>query len=186
MIEHYNQILAQSFIFGNMTLQTAVFGFIGVHILLSLAVCLLAYTLPTTIVDSYERFLLSYSSPQPVLEAPKHTFRQKLGGVLKDLTSPIFLLSLLLSAFFFYATLHSLGAFFFAFFRLIAMAFLTFFLIRNIPTEWCIAFSRNYISSEIVHLMSRKFSFASEIDALLELDGFEHWTQARRTGQLQK
>jgi len=138
MIEYYNPIIAKSFVFGNMTLQIAVLGFIGAHIVLSLAVCLLAYALPTAIVDSYELFLISYNSPQSLSEVPKHTFRQKLKGVLKDLTSPIFLASLLLSAFFFYATLHSLGAFFFAFFRLIAIAFLTFFLIRNIPTKWCI------------------------------------------------
>lgn len=141
MRDFYNQMLAKLPFFNDLNLQTIVLGFIFVHMGLSLGVCLLTSLLPAKILDAYDRALMSYC-PSHLKTASvtkiKNTFWQKTREVLKDFTSPIFLISLMLSGFFFYATVHSLGAFFFFFFRLIAVAFLTFFLIRNISTEWCI------------------------------------------------
>lgn len=137
---YYNQMIAKLPWFVDLTLQTIIATYIFIHIFLSLAVCLLTYFLPARILDSYDRYVTSYSSSHlnPLSSPLKTTCMEKLRGVWKDFTSPIFLLSLLLSGFFFYVTLHSLESFFFFFFRLIAVAFLTFFLIRNISTEWCV------------------------------------------------
>ena len=148
MSAYYNQMIATLPWFGEMTLQIIVAGYIFIHIFLSLGVCLLTYLLPTRILDKYDRYIISYSAShlKPLSVPTKSTFLQKLRGVWKDFTSPIFLLSLILSGFFFYATLHSLESFFFVFFRLIAVAFITFFLIRNISTEWCMRmFSKFYL-----------------------------------------
>lgn len=145
---YYNQMITALPWFNDTTLQAIVTGYIFTHIFLSLGVCLLTYLLPARILDSYDRYILSYSSShlKPLSVPTKSTFFQKLRGVWKDFTSPIFLLSLILSGVFFYATLHSLELFFFFFFRLIAVAFLTFFLIRNISTEWCMCiFSKFYL-----------------------------------------
>lgn len=138
MSAYYNQMIAKLPWFGDMTLQTIVAGYIFLHIFLSLGVCLLTCLLPARTLDRYDRYITSYSSTRIKPLSVKATFLQKLRGVWKDFTSPIFFLSLMLSAFFFYATLHSLESFFFFFFRLIAVAFLTFFLLRSISAEWCI------------------------------------------------
>jgi len=138
MSDFYNQLIAKLPFFNDLNVQTIVLGFIFVHLALSLGVCLLACLLPAKVLDRYDQFLISYSSHVKTSSgAFKNTFLGKCRGVLKDFCSPIFLVSLILSGFFFYATVHSLGAFFFYFFRLIAIAFLTFFLLRNISTEWC-------------------------------------------------
>lgn len=145
---YYNQMISKLPWFGAMSVQTILVGYVFIHISLSLAVCLLTSLLPEKILDRYDRYVTSYSSSRvkPMSASTKSTFRQKLGGVAKDFMSPIFLLSLILSGFFFYATLHSIELFFFSFFRLIAVAFVTFFLIRNIPAEWCIrVFSKFYL-----------------------------------------
>lgn len=140
MKDFYTQMLAKVPFFNDMNLQTIVLGFIFIHMALSLGVCFLTCLLPTRIMDNYDRLLMSYrpSHLKTLSVTTKKTFLEKSREVLKDFISPIFLISLMLSGFFFYATLNSLGAFFFFFFRLIAVAFLTFFLIRNISTEWCI------------------------------------------------
>lgn len=140
MKDFYSQWIANIPFLHALNFQKIVIGLILVHMGLSLGACLLASFLPTRLLDRYDRLLMSYSPPHlnTPSEAKKKTFLQKSRDVLKDLISPIFLLSLVLSGFFFYATVHSLEAFFFLFFRLIAVAFLTFFLIRNISTEWCV------------------------------------------------
>ncbi len=140
MSDFYNQMMAKLPLFNDMDLQTLVLGFILVHMALSLGVCFLTCLLPARILDSYDRLVMSYcpSHLKTASVAKKSTFLQKCREVLKDFMSPFFLISLILSGIFFYATLHSLEAFFFSFFRLIALAFLTFFLIRNISIEWCI------------------------------------------------
>ncbi len=137
---YYNQMIAKLPWFGDMTLQTIVAAYVFIHMSLSLGVCLLTSLLPARTLDRYDRYITSYSSSslKSLSASMKTTLLQKLRGVWKDFTSPIFLLSLILSGFFFYATLNSLGSFFFFFFRLIAVAFLTFFLIRSISTEWVI------------------------------------------------
>ena len=140
MRDFYNQMVAKLPFFYDVNIQTIVLGFVFVHMTLSLGVCLLTCLLPIRMLDNYDRFCMSYR-PAHLKNSSglkKHTFLQKSREVLKDFISPVFLISLILSGVFFYATLHSLGAFFFFFFRLIAMAFLTFFLLRNISTEWCI------------------------------------------------
>ena len=139
MKDFYTLMMAKLPFFNAMNLQTIVLGFIFVHMALSLGVCFLTQFLPARILDNYDRFLMSYnpSHLKNSSDTKKKTFLQKSRDVLKDFISPLFLISLLLSGFFFYATLHSLEAFFFSFFRLIAIAFLTFFIIRNISTEWC-------------------------------------------------
>lgn len=147
---YYNQMIATlPWLFGELTLQTIIAGYIFIHLFLSLSVCILTSLLPARILDSYDRYIISHCSsrlkPKSQSASKKSTPLQNLYGVWKDFTSPIFLLSLILSGFFFYATLYSLESFFFCFFRLIAVAFLTFFLIRNISTEWCIRmFSKFY------------------------------------------
>lgn len=140
MRDFYNQMIAKLPFFNDMNIQTIILGFIFVHMILSLGVCFLTCLLPARILDNYDRLLMSYSSSHLKISSvtKSNTFLQKSRAALKDFLSPIFLISLILSGFFFYATLHSLEAFFFFFFRLIAIAFLTFFLIRNISTEWCI------------------------------------------------
>lgn len=146
MSVYYNQMIAKLPWVSVMTLQILVVGYIFIHMFLSLGICLLTHLLPARVLDSYDRYIVSYSSLKSLTVSTKMTFLQKLRGVGKDFLSPIFILSLILSGFFFYATLHSFGAFFFFFFRLIAVAFLTFFLIRNISTEWCIrVFSKFYL-----------------------------------------
>lgn len=148
MSVYYNQMISKFPLFDGMTLQTIVVGYIFIHMFLSLCVCLMTFFLPARLLDSYDNYITSYSpSNLKSLSVPaKRCFLQKLQGVMKDFTSPLFLLSLILSGFFFYATVHSLGSFFFLFFRLIAVAFLTFFIIRNISTEWCVrVFSKFYL-----------------------------------------
>ncbi len=121
------------------TTKTIIAAYIFIHLFLSLCVCFLTHLLPAEIVDRYDRYVTSYRTK------PASAPRSALRGVLKDFLSPLFLLSLVLSGFFFYATVHSLGAFFLSFFRLIAVAFLTFFLMRKISAEKCAAFfSRLY------------------------------------------
>lgn len=145
---YYNQMIAKLPWFGDMTLQTILGGYVFIHIFSSIGICLLTYLLPARILDHYDQYIISYSSSRlkPLSVPTQTTFLQKLRGVGKDFISPFFLLSLILSGFFLYATLHSLESFFFFFFRLIAVAFLTFFLIRNISTEWCIRiFSKFYL-----------------------------------------
>lgn len=147
MSVYYNQMLVKMPWFSYLTLEALVAGYIFIHLFLSLAVCLLTYFLPVQVLDSYDRYIMSYSSTQlkPLSLQTKNTFLQKMRGVLKDMISPIFLLTLVLSGFFFYATLHSLESFLYSYFRLIAVALLTFFLIRNLSSEWCIdACSRIY------------------------------------------
>lgn len=148
MIIYYNQMLAKLPWFGAVTVQTLIIGYVFIHMFLSLCVCLLTALLPAKVLDRYERYISSYNAShlKPLSEPKKITFLMKLRGVAKDFLSPIFLLSLILSAFFFYATVNSVGSFFFFFFRLIAVAFLTFFLVRNISAEWCIRiFSKIYV-----------------------------------------
>lgn len=139
---YYNQMIDKLPLFGNITIQVLIGAYIFIHMFLSLSVCLLTYFLPTSILNKYDRCITSYSSShlKPVANSSKITIAQKLKGVWKDFTSPLFLLSLILSGFFFYATLNSLGSFCLIFFRLIAVAFLTFFLIRSISIEWCARF----------------------------------------------
>lgn len=145
---YYDQMIPIHPWISNMTFQTIVIGYIFIHLSLTVGICLLTSLLPARIVDSYDRYILSYSSSplKPFSERAKSSFLQKLRGVGKDFLSPLFLLSLILSGFFFYATLHSLGLFFFYFFRLIAAAFVAFFLLRTIPAEWCMrVFSKFYL-----------------------------------------
>lgn len=145
---YYNQMIAKLPWFGAMSIQTILAGYVFIHLFFSLSVCLLTSLLPARILDSYDRYVISnsYSRVKPMSTPMKSTFWQKLGGVSKDFISPIFLLSLMLSGFFFYATLHSIESFFFSFFRVIAVAFATFFLLRNIPAEWFIRiFSKFYL-----------------------------------------
>jgi hypothetical protein len=147
MSDYYNQMLAKLPWFSDMTIQALVAGYIFIHMFLSLGICLLTYFLPIRVLDNYNHYMTSYSSShlKPLSAKTKSTKLQKLLGVWKDFTSPIFLFTLILSGFFFYATLHSLESFFYAYFRLIAIALVTFFLIRNISTEWCIGtFSKLY------------------------------------------
>lgn len=119
--------------------QIILAGYIFMHISLSLAICLLTHLLPTNLLDRYDRYVTSYSSlhlnVKPLATSTKNS---RLKGVWKDFTSPFFLLSLLLSALFLYTTLHSLESFCLVFFRLMAVAFVTFFLMRHLPTERCI------------------------------------------------
>lgn len=135
MSESYSQIVDKLPWMNDMTVQTIVGAYVFVHVFLSLMVCLLTTLLPARIMDEYDRYISSYRE--------KVKSKTKLRGVWKDFTSPFFLGSLVLSGIFFYVTLHSLEAFFFVYFRLIAAAFLTFYLIRKVPAEWCIRqFSR--------------------------------------------
>lgn len=125
--------------FENIPLQLIIGVYFFTHLFLSLMVCLLTWLLPAKLLDRYDERVISYHPPLNVNPTSKNrSFIQKLGGVFKDFTSPLFLFSLLLSAVFFYATLHSLESFFLNFFRLVAIAFLTFFLLRSLSTEWCI------------------------------------------------
>lgn len=147
MSAYYSQIMAKVPWFDGMTLQVLVAGYIFMHMFLSLGVCLLTSLLPAKLLDRYDRYICAYSSSdvKPFAVSTKITFWKKLREVGKDFISPIFLLSLILSGFFFYATLNSLESFFLSFFRLIAVAFLTFFLIRSISAEWCVRmFSKLY------------------------------------------
>lgn len=139
---YYNELIAKLPWMGEITVQAIIAGYIFIHVFLSLCVCFLTNFLPARVLDSYDQYITSYSSThlKPLSGSVKTTFLQKLKGVWKDFTSPFFFLSLILSGFFFYATVHSIESFFFAFFRLIAVAFLTFFLIRSIPAERCIRF----------------------------------------------
>ena len=143
---YYSQMLAKLPWFDDLALQIIVAAYIGLHIFFSLAICLLTYFLPGRLLDSYDRYIMSYSFShlKPLIEPTQNTFLKKLRGVWKDFTSPIFLFSLILSTFFLYATLHSLESFFFSFFRLLAVAFLTFFIIRNISTQGCIRFCSKF------------------------------------------
>lgn len=147
MSDYYNQMISTVPFISDMTVQIILAGYIFIHVFLSLAVCLLTFLLPTEMLDNYDRYITTYSSSkiQSMPTSTQNTFWHKLRGACKDFTSPIFLVSLVLSGFFFYATLNSLGTFFFVFFRLIAIAFITFFIIRNISPQWCIRmFSKKY------------------------------------------
>lgn len=134
MVAYYNQLP----LFDNVPFQAILAGYIFIHIFVTVGVCLLTAFLPVRILDRYDQAIASYTYvKQP--RAAKSAFL----GVLKDFTRPLFLLSLILSGIFFYATLHSLESFLFTTFRLIAVAFVTFYLLRNISTEWCLrVFSR--------------------------------------------
>jgi len=161
----YNKMLSQIPFLEGMTLQAILSGYVFIHLSLTMGVCLLSFFLPEKFLESYDRLMISCSSFKPKSPEQQNSFLQKLRGAFKDLTSPIFLLSLLLSALFFYATQHSLESFFFAFFRLIAVAFLTFFLLRNISSEWCIhIFSKfcflnkytPYVEEVLHHIQSKR------------------------------
>ncbi len=140
MADYYTKILAKFPIIQHLTIQNIVVIYIAAHMLLSVAVCLLASLLPSRVIDTYDRFLLSYSSLKPQSSTPATTFLSRIRGACKDCISPIFILSLLSVGFFLYATLNSLEAFFLSFFRIIAIAFVTFFVLRNISPKWCIRF----------------------------------------------
>lgn len=139
MVVYYKQIFAQFPWFDNI-IHFVVVGYIFMHLCLSLGVCLLVHFLPARFLDDYDRYIAWYAQSHlsSLSELNKTNLRQKIRGVWKDFTSPIFLLSLVLSGFFLYATVNSLESFCFVFFRLIAVAFLTFFLIRNISAEACV------------------------------------------------
>ncbi len=146
MTDYYNQMMSKLPWLDGMNLQIIALGYIFVHLSLTLGICFLTLLLPARVLDRYDRSIMSdrLSLQIKPLGVPKmNTILQKLRGVWKDFTSPFFLLSLILSGFFFYATMHSLGSFFLAFFRLIAIAFLTFFILRNISSEWCTNFFAN-------------------------------------------
>lgn len=157
MGSYYDQMIVSKLLwFEYMPLRAIVVGYIFVHLFFTLCVCLLTSLLPAGILDSYDRYILSYHSGPKSLKqlspSSKNTLLQKIRGAGRDLISPIFLLSLMLSGLFFYVTLHSLESFFFSFFRLIAMAFLTFFLIRNVSAEWCVRiFSKIYFLNKYTH-----------------------------------
>lgn len=146
MTAYYNQMMSTLPWLDGMNLQIIALGYIFVHLSLTLGICFLTQLLPARVLDRYDRYIMSDRLSlqiTPLGTPKKNTIFQKLRGVWKDFTSPFFLCSLILSGFFFYATMHSLGSFFFAFFRLLAIAFLTFFLLRNISSEWCINFFSN-------------------------------------------
>ena len=144
MTAYYNQMMSKLPWLEGINLQILALGFIFVHIALTVGICLLTQAMPAYMLHRYDRYVMSDRLQIGSLGTPKKTtFSRKLIGVWKDLTSPFFLLSIILSGFFFYATLNSLGSFFFAFFRLIAIAFLTFFILRNISSEWCVNFFSN-------------------------------------------
>jgi hypothetical protein len=142
MTAYYNQMMSKLPWLDGVNLKVIAFGYIVMHLSLTLGVCLLTQLLPARMLERYDRYIMA-SVKVPLGVPKKNTILQKLRGVRKDFTSPFFLFSLILSGFFFYATLHSLGAFFLAFFRLIAIAFLTFFILRNISSEKCINFISN-------------------------------------------
>ena len=154
MRDFYNQMAAKLPFFNDMSLQTIVLGFIYVHMSLSLGVCFLASLLPARILDNYDRVLMSYcpSHLKTSSVTKKEYFFAKNSRSFKRLyVSPISF-SLILSGFFFYATLHSLGAFFFFFFRLIAIAFSDIFsdkkyFDRRVPN----VSSQSRLSSRSIH-----------------------------------
>jgi hypothetical protein len=166
MSVYYDQMLAKLPWFHYLTFQILVTGYVGIHILFALGVCFLTYCLPAKILDSYDQYLWSYSSSHLNLlpRTGESSWWQKLRAVGKDFISPLFLLSLLLSAIFFYATLHSIEAFFMAFFRLIGVAFFTFFVVRHFFSKWCIAvfsklnFFKKYtpLVAEVLHRIASR------------------------------
>lgn len=146
MTTYYNQMMSQFPWLDGLNLQIIALGYVFVHLSLTLGICFLTYLLPARMLDRYDRYIISDKLSLQLTcfgVTKKTTIIQKLRGVWKDFTSPFFLFSFILSGFFFYATTHSLGSFFFAFFRLFAIAFITFFILRNISSEWYVGFFSN-------------------------------------------
>lgn len=114
MSTYYNQVIAKISGLSEMTIELVVAGYVFVHLFLSVLVCLLTSFVPIRILDRYDQYMTAYK-PFPLNTShTKSTFTQKLRGVGKDMTSPFFMLSLILSGIFFYATVNSLELFFFS------------------------------------------------------------------------
>lgn len=145
MTAYYRQIISKLPWLDGIDLQMLAFGYIFVHLALTLGICLLTHLLPTRMLERYDRYIMSdrLSLQNPLETTKKSSFLQRLRGVWKDFTSPFFLFSLILSGFFFYATTHSLGSFFLAFLKLMAIAFVTFFILRSLTSAWCMRFFSN-------------------------------------------
>lgn len=175
MAAYYNQLMNKLPWLEGMNIQMIAIAYILAHVGLTLGVCILTQLLPARLLERYDNYIMSdrLALPIDLTTLPKKkTILQKLRGVLKDFTSPFFLISLILSGFFLYATMHSLGSFAFAFFRLIAIAFLTFFLLRNLPSEWLISFFSNssflkrytpYVEEVLNHIAFKKRKIGDKI-----------------------
>lgn len=134
MIQYFLKKLNKVFVVTEQDLLTVLLSIIAIKVFLSIVVTIFAMKMSDDFLDRY----LSKISQISKKTKPRNNQKKNLSpvrGVLKDITSPLFILSFIFMGVFYFYSSHDLSTFIWRILRPLAVAIILFYLIRVIPIE---------------------------------------------------
>lgn len=129
-------IQASEYLFGERNLIVAVIIAVGLKTILCVGVAVGAFLLPTRLLARYEDKMVAAGAKVRERALPlngSRSFGENVVASLKDLTNPIFLVSLAMTCFFFYFAQADSSQMIWALMRPLALGFLGFLIARTLP-----------------------------------------------------
>tara|TARA_R110002072_G_scaffold64203_5_gene159753 strand:- start:94560 stop:95465 length:906 start_codon:yes stop_codon:yes gene_type:complete len=131
MVDYFVGKLNRVIDFSREDIVKVVFIIISIKVILSIFVTISALRVDNEFLDKYLNFLKRFKKES----SQKKTINTPMIGVIKDITSPLFLLSFIFMGIFYYYSSHDLVSFIWNLLRPFALAIILFYIMRVVPIE---------------------------------------------------